>query len=521
MKRRSKYPLIAASLAFLLINAVSMAADSVRVNDDVVTAQTDFARSFDRFMETLNKELNIETGTAIAVVQNDKILYQNNFGYADIKAKQKVTGDSLFYLASITKPLFALTILQELENRALTLDSPLQTLFPEITFAKDTQADKVTIKQLLVHTSGLDNNGLSTALAISGEYNHSSLLGLLNETSANPQNPLTHFSYTNLGYNILSMAFEQHFGHSWQASLQDKVLTPMSMLHTTPFITEDPEQKFNRAKPYSFFNTSINTPLYLQKNNQTMHAAGGVISNTEDMAKLLIVELNQGRLDGKQVLPEGLIKRSQQIAAIVDTKKGDFKRTGYALGWYTGDYKSQLLYHHFGRFDGYRPHLSFMPEKKLGLVILNNEGDLNDKVSDIIADFAYSTLLGEADIDIRINQRIAKMREMATVIREKIIAKETSYEVMPLQLTLAETSYSGDYCHKLMGCLSITLKGEGQFTYQWGNLHSNATASGKIDALRVKGLPTHPQVIAFNIAEGNVESLNYDRFKFNKKMAKL
>jgi CubicO group peptidase (beta-lactamase class C family) len=520
MKLRHKF--LTCSLLISALNtsaAWALRLDENRANTVLATAtlsQEQFSAKLNLFMQELYTEFNIQSGSAIAIVKDDHLLYQQNFGFADIKQQQKVGDETLFYIASSTKPLFALALLQELRKSTLNLDSSLASLFPKIQFSSAIQADKVSMTNLLNHTSGIAENGLEAALAYSGDYTPATLTQFLSAKEVNEESPLTHFAYSNLGYNILSLAFEQNFQHSWQTSMIKNVLEPISMTHTSPFISVNGEPIAGLAKPYSFFNDSIETPLYLQKENNTMHAAGGLVSTSQDMAKLLLVELNQGRLDGQQVIPAELIARSQQITTVVDDKKGDFVRSGYALGWYTGEYKSELTYHHFGRFDGYRPHLSFMPAKKLGLVILNNEGDLNDMLTDIIADFAYSTLLDEADTDIRIKQRITDLKTMAGKVREKIVSKENNYLSMPLQLTLQHFAYTGQYKHALMGQIDIQQNSDGAFTFSWGNLHSVATALGKEDMLRVKAIPTHPEVLAFDINDGQVTSLQYGGFEFSK-----
>jgi CubicO group peptidase (beta-lactamase class C family) len=505
-------------LCAILTSFTSLAknADENTTSSFTSAEQADFVNKFDLFMQELNSELDIKTGTSIAVVKGEQLIYQQNFGYADIKKQQKVTDDTLFYIASTTKPIFALTLLKELNKSKLNLDSSLATLFPKVEFSDAIQTTQINIGNLLNHTSGLADNGLGTVLAISGDYTADTLAQLLASSELNTESPLNHFAYTNLGYNILSLAFEQNFQQTWQSAVIKDVLKPLSMNHTSPFADDKNNHHNNIAKPYSFFNENIETPLYLQKKDATMHAAGGLMSNAQDMAKLLLVELNHGKLNGKQVIPAELIDISQQVTTAVDDKKGDFIRSGYALGWYTGEYKSQLTYHHFGRFDGYRPHLSFMPELKLGLVILNNEGDLNDMLTDVIADFTYGTLLGDPETDARVKQRISAIKSKAFGAKEKILVKENSYRTMPLQLSLDEVHYAGRYNNTLLGQIDIQRNNNGEFSFDWGNLHSSATASGKEDMLRIKAIPTRPQVVAFTIKDGKVAGLSYGGFEFSK-----
>ncbi|NQY63232.1 MAG: beta-lactamase family protein [Alteromonadaceae bacterium] len=535
--KKQRFTGLLLSLSLSVSLSLSAAATTTQVNENQnsntianleqqtdLVQQTNFNDSFNRFMHHLNTELEINSGTAISVVKNDKILYQQNFGYADIKKKQAVTNNTLFYIASTTKPLFALALMQELQKNNQGLESTLAELFPNIAFANGSAVSSTTVKQLLNHTSGLEGNGLTAALALSGQYNQKTLLEFLTQLTkitkvpANNDANVGTFDYSNLGYNILSLAFNNNnnFQKSWQSALIDNVFHPLAMTHSSPFYSYAKKQHWQISKPYSFFSESIESPLYLEKSDNVMHAAGGVISTANDMANLLLVQLNKGKLNGKQVLSADLIKLSQQVTADVDSKKGDFKRTGYALGWYVGEYKSEELYHHFARFAGFRPHVSFIPKRKIGLVILNNEGDLNDKVTDIIADFAYSTLLGETGVEARLKKRIAKLKVMASKYRKKVLTKETAYKSMPWKLNLPNNAYLGHYKNKLMGNININKTDNHSFQLDWGNMKSLATATESADIIRIRFLPSQPQKISFNVVNNAVQSLTYDDVVFTK-----
>jgi CubicO group peptidase (beta-lactamase class C family) len=518
---RSKKTLISTLFSLALLSPLVIAEQqtSVAISTTVVdnnVSLMQFSSAVSNFMHTLNNELNIKSGTAIAVVQNDQVIYQQNFGLSDIDKQLPVNNDSLFYIASITKPLFALAMLNELQTHGMGLQTSLATLFPDLPLRQSPSIAAITVEQLLSHTSDLENNNLGTALAISGDYNDKTIMALLNTLKTRSDGQVNSFEYTNLGYNILSLAFERNFHTSWQAALAKDVFAPLSMQHTSNFMSDIDKYHWQMTQPYSFFSAETNKPLYLTKQDNTMHAAGGTISTSTDMAIFLLAQINQGKLHGQQVIPSALIAETQKIRAELSQQKGEFSRTGYALGWYTGEYKSHLLYHHFGRFDGYRPHLSFMPDTKIGLVILNNEGDLNDKITGIIADLVYSTLLGEANAEQRLTQRIAEFKSMALVYREKVLAKEAAYDQRPPLLSLDPTLYSGIYSHELMGKMRVELNQEGRFVLQWGNLHSLATGMPEQDFLRIKFLPTSPQKVSFKLSDNHVVSLSYDGMDFIK-----
>ena len=137
-----------------------------------------FATDFSLIEKLINDTkavTDLPSGTAIAVVKDDKIIYQGYFGYADIANKKKVDVNTSFYIASITKPYFALSMLLKEEQGQLSEKTNLQTLFPTSIFS-GFYASKVTVKQLLSHTMGIDNEPLVMVTAYTGLHDEKVLL---------------------------------------------------------------------------------------------------------------------------------------------------------------------------------------------------------------------------------------------------------------------------------------------------------------------------------------------------------
>lgn len=473
-----------------------------------------------KFLNYIREEFNIKSGISIAIVKDQAIVYEHNSGYANIESSQAINNNTVYYIASITKPLFALTLLNALQNSKLTLHSNLNDLFPEIYFPDNVQASEITIKHLLNHTSGLNDHNMQAALAISGTYNSTSLMKMLSLLQPSKNMYQNKFEYTNLGYNILSLLFSNAlntpFLQPWQEALNQTIFIPFDMSHSSAYMSSVKKNNWGLAQPYSFFSHNKNHSLYLQKKDNTMHAAGGVVSTAQDLANFLIVQLNQGELYGKQVYPKNLIHLSQKKTISLSEKKGDFIRTGYALGWYIGDYKDIRTYHHFGSFDGYRPHLSFMPEKKLGVVILNNEGMLNDQLTDLIADFTYSVLLNEQSVESRLKARVKALKNKAMAYQGRWLEKEAFYQSLSWNLSAHKQAYLGRYTHPLMGVFTVSQNTKSQYILDWGNVHSIATASKVLNTMRVKLRPSRAQIVHFQVKGNQVVALTYDNIKFSK-----
>ena len=128
-----------------------------------------------------------------------------------------------------------------------------------------------------------------------------------------------------------------------------------------------------------------------------MQAAGGMYTTAADAARWLEVQLNEGRLDGKQVIPAAVIRETHRVAGKTDAAYGPFERKGYGLGWYIGTYAQEPMLHHFGGFGGAHSHISFMPKRNLGVAVLVNESGLGGRLAVLLATLAYDSLRGVPD----------------------------------------------------------------------------------------------------------------------------
>lgn len=478
-----------------------------------------YAEDFSAVEKLINETkavANLPSGTAIAVVKDDKIIYQGYFGYADIAKQKRVDENTSFYIASITKPYFALSMLLKEKQGQLTQSSNLANLFPNSVFS-GFDANKVTVKHLLSHTMGIDNAPLVMATAYTGLHDEKIRQQLVDKSYVNEAFPLGSFSYSNVGYNILSVWSEKADETPWQDMLQQTVLTPLQSSQSSAYISDAEKNAWLLAKPYSIF-SGKDKPLYLEKYDNTMHAAGGMISSVKDMANFLIVQLNQGKLNGKQVFPSHIIKKSQQQIAEVNSSYGEFKREGYAWGWYIGPYMNETTYHHFGGYAGTHSHLSFMPEKGLGVVILNNEDMLSSKLTAAVAKSIYATLLNKPEA-------INEAQTMATAIQKKIAQlpihikkQQEKLTQRKWQLSLAKAAYAGSYQHPEYGQVDIVHNEKDQLIVNWGQTHAIATAFTKPETVRVELIPNNGEVISFQLADQKIVGFTYNKTKFDKRI---
>jgi CubicO group peptidase (beta-lactamase class C family) len=451
---------------------------------------------------------------AVAVVRGDEVVYLRGFGQADREAGVEATPDTPFYIASATKPFTALAAVLLDRQGALDLDASLQSLFPDVPFAPAVEAGSVTVRHLLSHTHGLENDPIVFRAAFSGEHTPETMRSLLAGTTPNAEAPRGTFGYTNLGYNILSLRLDELPGGPWQDLLAALLFEPLGMTHTTAYASE--AARWAPAAPYHPFGEDGPERIYLAKTDATMQAAGGMYASARDLARWLLVHLNEGRLDGRQVIPAEAVAEAHRPVAEVDDRFGPFERRGYGLGWYTGPYGGEPMLHHFGGFAGAHAHLSFLPARRLGVVVLANESVAGGRLVPMVAAFAYDWWRGEPDAEaLYAAQRDALVAGFRQA-REGVLAEAAERARRKWTLSQPFQAYAGTYVSPQYGTLTVAVEGETP-VLRLGNLWAEATPFTEPETMRVTFIPPQGEVVWFELDEaGRPVRARYDDAVFER-----
>lgn len=473
-------------------------------------ASTDFS-AIDKYINAVKKEVNFPTGTAVAIVKDGKIVYQGYFGYADIKAKIKVKDTTAFYLASITKPLFALSMLLMEKNGDIKENTTMAEMFPSLDFPY-IDKDSIEVKHLVSHTHALANPPLEETLAFTGQHNKLQRQRLASASKKDNANTLGQYQYSNVGYNLLSVWVENKFQQDWQKTLEQLVYQPLSMDHTSSYISDAGTKGFDVARPYHLYADNPKEVMPFEKSDATLQAAGGTFSTAKDMAKFLIAQLNQGQVFDKQIFPAEVIKKSHQKLATNDLQYRDFVRKGYAWGWYIGPYKGQQTYHHFGGIAGSHTHTSFMLEHNIGLVVLNNEETVAGPMTAGIADIAYSILLDQGDVNNITESHIQAMKvswkNIQADIRQTNDTHEKRNASRTMQLTQDKVNYTGVFHNPLWGELNVNLLKNNELEFTLGEMKAVATAAKRPNELRIQFPIGSGKIAAYKIVKDEVVAIN-------------
>lgn len=464
--------------------------DPARIEEDAA-AEADI----DGFIRRAMDAVGAVPGLAVAVVDHDRIVLTAGYGVADVRTGRPVTARTAFYIASATKSFTALAFAAQAARGERDLTAPLSRAFsaspsPTSPLAADI-ADKVRLIDLLSHTSGLENGPLTFRAAYSGETAPDVMRAVAASTHWSAETPYGVFQYSNLGYNLATTLS----GGDWRTLVQNEVLTPAGLRHTTAFLDQ---ARQSGAVAVGHFGDQMQGPRVspLQKTDATMHSAGGLVSTAEDMARWLELQINDGRIDGVQVFPQGLIASTHRSLAVQDRDFGAYHRDGYGLGWNLGTYGSERLVHHFGNFSGSRAHVSFMPERGLGVVVMVNEDLVAGELADVVADYAYDRLLGRPDQAEATGRALSDLVATRDRRRAALARAKEERAARPWRLTRPMTALEGDYRNAEMGTIEVRRVGDG-LTIRLGDLSADAEPFTTPDVVRVELIPFQGQTIRF------------------------
>lgn len=309
-------------------------------------------------------------GLAVAVVKDGKIALIKTYGVREAGGKEKVTPETVFRLASLSKGFAGTLAAMEVQDGKLDLSTKAASIVPQFALRKPADTDSVTLEDVLSHRTGLPPYAYDNLL----EAGTSPTEILSKYKSVKPICGVHDcFSYQNTAFNMIATAIEKVAGRSYEAELQARILDPLG-LTTTSLGRRGLTATGNWARPHrrsgtDWYSVPVKDPYY------RVPAAGGVNSSITDLAKWMIAQMGE-RAD---VISEAALDEAHRKRVSTPTEssrqrslKTPVTDTYYGLGWRTYQYAGHKLISHTGSVEGYYAHIAWLPKEKDGIVVLSN-----------------------------------------------------------------------------------------------------------------------------------------------------
>jgi len=335
------------------------------------SAQTNDPGIQERIVEQLKADVpkwideSAMPGAAVAIVDDKTILWQMTFGRTHREGGQSITEETLFSIQSMSKSFTALGILMAVQAALLDLDAPITEYIPDFTVNSPYEEHperRMTLRILLSHKAGFTHEA-----PVGGNFDdrpHTFNEHVLSISDSWLRYPVGYrYSYSNLGIDLAGYILQEKAGMPFWDYIQHKVLDPIGMRHSTMDV-ENIQASTNRAIGHVSDKAEVEDgiPVFIP-----MIPAGGVYTNLIDMARYMQFHINQGVVDGRQVLERKLIDQVH-AAALPE----EHQRAGYGLGLVRNLISTTYNLQHGGGGYGFITSMVMYPEIKLGVVTLCN-----------------------------------------------------------------------------------------------------------------------------------------------------
>lgn len=296
-------------------------------------------------------------GLAVGIVQDKQVVFLKGYGTAG--GGRPVTPETPMIIGSTSKSFTALAVMQLVEAGRVDLDAPVRTYLPDFRTADAEASKRITVRELLNHTSGFSTwDGRQPMLADGPRA--------LADVTQNLQDIRLHhapgqtYEYSNLNYLILGALVEKVSGQPYGTYLRANVFDPLQMWSSGT----SPAEVSNLAAGHHMwfgFATRANEPFLSDQ-----VPAGYIMASAKDLSNYLIAQLNEGSFAGRSVLsPAGVAAMHTPSTRVND-------RFQYGMGWLVGQTNGAVVIRHDGEVADFHSELFMLPGSKTGIVLIAN-----------------------------------------------------------------------------------------------------------------------------------------------------
>lgn len=302
-----------------------------------------------------------EFNGTVLITKNDSTVVDTALGFNNLETQEKLTTNTPFYIASLSKPFTATAIILLQQKGLLSFDDKASKYLPEF----PDYAKNVTIRHLLTHTSGVWD--YEKVLSAKKRLKNQDVLNWLQQQKKLQFPSGSRFEYSNSGYIILSLIIEKISGLSYLQFLNENIFVPLKMKNTQVYDESEPVIK-NKALGYN------------QKKQPDDYSIlttgdGGIYSSTKDLYKF-----------DQALRNYSLINKNNTVLMYTPFKLSDGKLSNYGFGWYIDNSNNDKIVSHTGGLNGFRNIFWRDLKNNKTIIALTNQGDafpLNNFLNDV------------------------------------------------------------------------------------------------------------------------------------------
>lgn len=413
----------------------------------------------------INRSMKTEQvpGMAIAVIQDGKVVLQRTYGVREAGKKDLVDANTLFMIGSNTKAYTGTSIALLEKEGKLSLDDKVTKYLPTYRLNDACATQMVSLRDLLSHRIGMRT--------FQGDFTYwGSTLSreeVMEKMAIMPPSYefRTRFGYCNSAFLTAGQVIPAVTGKSWEQFVRERIFQPLKMDRALA-LSAELSNAVNYARPHALYDGK--QQVLPQPTIDNLAPAGSISLSVSDMTHWLLMQMDTGRYAGTQVIPKDVILKTWDANTIVSP------RTGYAygLGWFISYPGGKKMLDHTGGVDGFVTASAFVPELRLGVIVLTNSDNntlyssVRDQLLQVYRNEPLHNEIAEATAGWLENEK--SEAERIGQMREEVI-KNKSHNLPNLE------NYTGTYTHPLYGELRVALE-KGRLRVYLSH-HPNGTAT--------------------------------------------
>ncbi len=359
MKRLTPIITLALLFAFASLPFQTLAQTRPQPKPAAKSTSARFAEEIKLFDEFAAKQMALDKtpGLTIGFMHGD-FEWVKGYGYSDLENKVPAKAESAYRLASVSKSMTAVAIMQLVEKGKINLDAEVQTYVPY--FPK--KQWPVTVRQVLGHLGGISHyKNPANELHIKEHKTTREAIAIFEGFDLIAE-PGTRYSYSSYGYNLLGAIVEAASGISFGDYMRQNVWAPAGMTDTR---MDDPSEVIpNRVRGYQLINGKVRNSEFI--NISSRFGGGGTRSTVPDLLKYA-----RATIAGKFLSPAGMAEMATSMA----TREG--RLTNYGMGWETTPYLGRYMLVHSGGQQETTTLLYLVPSQNLALAVAINYESAN------------------------------------------------------------------------------------------------------------------------------------------------
>ena len=454
----------------------------------------------------------VTPGLGVAVVMDGKTILAKGYGWADASARVPADERTYWYVASTSKSFTGFGVALLVNQRIIGLSTPITTLLPAVRWPEGVDASRLTLAHFLSHTHHLNDVAVVQTAAYTGAFPESEWPSLIRFATPSGNQDLV---YSNFGYNVAAMVIDRVRPEGWRRYLDSAVYRPAGMRDTYARVSGLEQRRI--ARPHDITATGEFVTLKFQKTDVTMNSAGGHLATVGDLARWVIVHMDSGRIDGRQVFSRDVVALSHRVLARQTREDrarfGPFDRDAWGMGWDIGSYRREPMISRFGGYASFRSHLSLLPARRIGVVAQTN-GAGAGAATDLIAAFAYDLEAGRPDARAVAAARLDSLVSRLPRLRALVARNDSVQASRQKPLRRPPSAYAGSYFNEMFGTLEFR-EAEGALRYRWGVLEGpTAVYDAGDDQFRIEVIDDG-RVAWFHFGgDGPAESVDLGNIRF-------